>query len=75
MAAVRQSHSVLRSAAFGCRHMTTTGTPAGLVFGGDDERALFDERAAIREFDGGLPRTAAERLASLDILRARGGAE
>lgn len=36
-----------------------------------DEAALFDERAAIREYDGGLPRAAAERLAWLDVLMAR----
>lgn len=36
-----------------------------------DEAAYFDERAAIREYDGGLPRAAAERLAWLDVLSAR----
>ncbi len=36
-----------------------------------DEAALFDERAAIREHDGELPRAAAERLAWLDVLAAR----
>lgn len=36
-----------------------------------DEAAYFDERAAIREHDGGLPRAAAERLAWLDVLAAR----
>lgn len=36
-----------------------------------DEAALFDERAAIREHDGGIPRAAAERLAWLDVLAAR----
>ncbi len=36
-----------------------------------DEAAYFDERAAIREYDGGLPRAAAERLAWLDVLAAR----
>jgi hypothetical protein len=36
-----------------------------------DEAALFDERAAIREYDGRLPRAAAERLAWVDILAAR----
>jgi hypothetical protein len=35
------------------------------------EAELFNERAAIREFDGGLPRAAAERLAWLDVLAAR----
>lgn len=36
-----------------------------------DEAALFDERAAIREHEGGLPRASAERLAWLDVLAAR----
>lgn len=36
-----------------------------------DEAALFDERAAIREYDGGISRAAAERLAWLDVLAAR----
>ncbi len=36
-----------------------------------DEAALFDERAAIREYDGGVTRAAAERLAWLDVLAAR----
>ena len=36
-----------------------------------DEAALFDGRAAIREYDGGLPRAAAERLAWLDVISAR----
>lgn len=36
-----------------------------------DEAALFDERAAIREYDGGLARAAAERLAWLDVISAR----
>ena len=37
----------------------------------DDEAAAFCERAAIREYDGGLPRAAAERLAWLDVIAAR----
>ena len=36
-----------------------------------DEEALFHERAAIREYDGGVTRAAAERLAVLDVLDAR----
>lgn len=32
-------------------------------------REYFEERAAIREFDGGLPRDRAECLALLDTLR------
>jgi hypothetical protein len=35
----------------------------------DDLREYFEERAAIREFDGGLPRDHAECLALLDTLR------
>jgi hypothetical protein len=34
----------------------------------DDWQALFEERAAIREFDGGLSRDEAERLAVEDML-------
>jgi hypothetical protein len=36
-----------------------------------DETALFEERAAIREYDGGLSRAAAERLAWLDVMATR----
>lgn len=32
-------------------------------------REAFEERAGIREFDGGLPREQAESLALLDVLR------
>ena len=50
--------------------------PLGLAasptnFLSDDEAAAFCERAAIREYDGGLPRAAAERLAWLDVIAAR----
>jgi hypothetical protein len=31
-----------------------------------NDRELFEERAAIMEFDGGLPREEAERLARLE---------
>ncbi len=41
------------------------------VYADDDERMVWEERAAIREFDGGLDRQAAERLAWLDIMSAR----
>lgn len=34
--------------------------PGGDGWSGEDWRALFDERAAIAEFDGGLPRDQAE---------------
>jgi hypothetical protein len=36
----------------------------------DEATHAFEERAAIREYDGGLPRAAAERLARLDTLVA-----
>ena len=47
--------------------------PVGVssVFADADEAAAFCERAAIREYDGGLPRAAAERLAWLDVISAR----
>ena len=47
--------------------------PVGVssVFADADEAAAFCERAAIREYDGGLPRAAAERLAWLDVIDAR----
>ncbi len=34
----------------------------------EDCQAYFEERAAIREYDGGLPRNEAERLAVEDTL-------
>ena len=34
-----------------------------------DLREAFEERAAIREFDGGLNRELAEALALLDVIR------
>lgn len=42
-----------------------------LVFESEAERSDFWERAAIREFDGGLSRPAAERLAAMDIIAQR----
>ena len=41
-------------------------TPAVLP---SDWHLLWDERAAIREYDGGLPRERAEALALLDVLQ------
>src|SRR5262245_65192722 len=41
-------------------------TPADLPA---DWHSAWDERAAIREYDGGLPRERAEALALADILR------
>ena len=40
-------------------------TPASLP---PDWHLLWDERAAIREYDGGLPRERAEALALADIV-------
>jgi hypothetical protein len=34
----------------------------------EEQQYLFEERAAIMEFDGGLSRKEAERLARIDIL-------
>lgn len=36
-----------------------------------DEREIFEERAAIAEFDGGLPRAKAEALARQELDRHR----
>lgn len=52
------------------RPLMAPGRPA-TRFRDLDEAALFDERAAVREHDGGLSREAAERLAWLDVLAAR----
>ncbi len=38
----------------------------------DDWQAYFDERAGIREFDGGFPRHEAERLAREDVTAVLG---
>lgn len=35
----------------------------------DEQQYLFEERAAIMEYDGGLSRNEAERLARIDILQ------
>lgn len=37
-----------------------------------DERERFEERAAIREYDGGTQRAEAERLALEEVIAARG---
>jgi hypothetical protein len=37
----------------------------------DDEREIFEERAAIVEFDGLLPRQEAEHLAWQEIIERR----
>jgi hypothetical protein len=36
-----------------------------------DLRELFEERAAIIEFDGGFPREEAERRARLEVYKGR----
>jgi hypothetical protein len=38
-----------------------------------DQRELWEERAAIREYDGGYPRAEAERLALADVLQSGPG--
>jgi hypothetical protein len=45
--------------------------PTPSAFFSEAEAGDYQERAAIREFDGGLSRAAAERLAWLDTLTAR----
>ncbi len=40
-----------------------------------DERAAWEERAAVAEFDGGLPRAEAETLAWAELQVGRGGEE
>lgn len=37
----------------------------------DEENELFEERAAIREFEGGEPRDLAEKRALREILKTR----
>lgn len=37
-----------------------------------DERERFEERVAIREYDGGTPLAEAERLALEEVIAARG---
>lgn len=44
---------------------------SAFVFSDEAEAADFEERAAIRQFDGRLSKAAAERLAWLDVLKAR----
>jgi hypothetical protein len=43
--------------------------PMDLPAGSEAERALFEERAAIREFMGGMPREEAEAAAREDVKR------
>jgi hypothetical protein len=48
------------------------GAPSGGSFDADDWRAAFDERAGVLEFDAGLPRYEAERLALQEIVAQYG---
>src|SRR5687768_4848038 len=48
----------------------TNGTAPAISLAGWD--AYFDERAGVREFEGGLPRSEAERLATDDTVAALG---
>lgn len=41
----------------------------------DEQQELFEERAAIREFDGGMDRESAERAACADVERYRHACE
>jgi DNA adenine methylase len=57
----------------GERAMSAPAPPAGDLSALDDvELELFQERAAIREFEAGLPRAQAEQLALADVLGQRG---
>jgi hypothetical protein len=49
--------------------MTDLFDPAALL--SESERADYEERAAIREYDGGMERQEAERAALQDVMRAR----
>ena len=48
------------------------GAPSGASFDAEDWQAAFDERAGILEFDEGLPRAEAERLACEQIFGSTG---
>jgi hypothetical protein len=62
-----------RSSGRNGRHPIGASFPSSvlLCFRDEAEADLFEERAAIREFDAGLPRDAAERLAWADVLQGR----
>jgi hypothetical protein len=53
------------------RSVRSSPGPASSRFRDLAEAELFQERAAVREYLGGMPRAAAERLAWLDVLAAR----
>ncbi len=41
----------------------------------EDWRDFYEERAAIREYDGGWPRAVADRLALADVIAAKAEAK
>jgi hypothetical protein len=48
--------------------VTALVTPVSPAVDAEDWQAVYNERAAVREFDGGLPRGQAERLAHADTV-------
>src|SRR5215211_3690957 len=50
----------------------TVAVPEGAAVDAEDWQAHFEERAAIRQFDGGFTRTQAESLAFEDTLARLG---
>lgn len=52
--------------------VTAPVTPSSAVVDAQDWQAAYDERAAVREFDGGLTRVEAERLAHADTVAELG---
>ena len=55
--------------------LSNSANQPGIVDLTPAEREYFEERAGIREFDGGFRRETAERLALNDVLRIRGGGD
>jgi hypothetical protein len=53
------------------RSVRSSPGPGSSRFRDDAEAEFYQERAAVREYLGGVPRAAAERLAWLDVLAAR----
>lgn len=49
------------------------GPPGTSNYSEEDWQALYDERAAIMEYDGGLPRDEAEARAAEEIRSLRNG--
>jgi hypothetical protein len=72
-AACKQKHYRRVVADAGGGTATSTDAVAALVGPLDDEtREWFEERAAIMEFDGGLARVTAERMAMAEVHLNRG---